>query len=571
MLAAAIDRMLSVLLPNWYNDNIIKYLAPGPRSLNAPLNLIRQSRPKSAQCLVASSLRGVAVMPERVLIVDDDPVQRRLLENMVTRAGHVAVVAEGGDAAVALLTGADRFDAVVLDLMMPDLDGLGVLGKMREASLTTPVIVQTAHGGIDNVVTAMRAGATDFVVKPVGAERLQVSLRNALSASALAGELNRIKRSRTGTLTFRDIVTRSARMHAVIRTAEKAAGSAIPVLIEGQSGVGKELIARAVHGNGDRRAKPFVAVNCGAIPDNLVESILFGHEKGAFTGATDRHIGKFVEASGGTLFLDEVSELPPAAQVKLLRAIQENEVEPVGARKPVRVDVRIISATNRDLITDVMQGRFREDLFYRLHVFPISVPPLAERPEDIPELVRHFLARFAAEESKRVTGISPEALTLLCAYRWPGNVRQLENAVFRAVVLADGSEIGVAEFPQIAQATQSASALPAPPIATMPILESPSLEAPCLAATALADSSAADSLPAVLYARLALLDATGDIRPLEEIEGEVIRFAIAHYRGQMSEVARRLQIGRSTLYRKLDSLGLATEPESGPPQPVVNG
>ena len=516
-------------------------------------------------------------MPERVLIVDDDPVQRRLLENIVTRTGYQAVVAGGGDAAVALLTGADRFDAVVLDLVMPDLDGLGVLAKMREASLATPVIVQTAHGGIDNVVTAMRAGATDFVVKPVGAERLQVSLRNALATSALAGELNRIKRTRAGTLTFRDIVTRSARMHAVIRTAEKAAGSAIPVLIEGQSGVGKELVARAIHGTGDRRSKPFVAVNCGAIPDNLVESILFGHEKGAFTGATDRHTGKFVEASGGTLFLDEVSELPPAAQVKLLRAIQENEVEPVGARKPVRVDVRIISATNRDLITDVMQGRFREDLFYRLHVFPISVPPLAERPEDIPELVRHFLARFAAEEGKRITGISVEALTLLSAYRWPGNVRQLENAVFRAVVLAEGNEIGVTEFPQIAQA---ASALPLPPIAPMPSLsssrldspsfDSPTLDAPGLAAPAPTESPA-DSLPAALYAKLALLDATGDIRPLEEIEGEVIRFAIAHYRGQMSEVARRLQIGRSTLYRKLDSLGLATEPESGPPQPVVNG
>jgi DNA-binding NtrC family response regulator len=506
-------------------------------------------------------------MPERVLIVDDDPVQRRLLENMVTRAGYNAVIADGGDAAVTLLTGADRFDAVVLDLVMPDLDGLGVLARMREASLTTPVIVQTAHGGIDNVVTAMRAGAIDFVVKPVGAERLQVSLRNALTASALAGELNRIKRSRSGTLTFSDIVTRSARMHAVIRTAEKAAGSVIPVLIEGQSGVGKELVARAIHGTGDRRTKPFVAVNCGAIPDNLVESILFGHEKGAFTGATDRHTGKFVEASGGTLFLDEVSELPPAAQVKLLRAIQENEVEPVGARKPVRVDVRIISATNRDLITDVMQGRFREDLFYRLHVFPINVPPLAERPEDVPELVRHFLARFAAEEAKRVTGLSAEALTLLSTYRWPGNVRQLENAVFRAVVLADGSEIGIAEFPQIAQAAQGTSALPSAPVTAIPSLDAP----PCVAAPALVDSPMADSLPAALHAKLALLDATGDIRPLEEIEGEVIRFAIAHYRGQMSEVARRLQIGRSTLYRKLDSLGLATEPESGPPQPVVNG
>src|SRR5205807_1917866 len=198
----------------------------------------------------------------------------------------------------------------------------------------------------------------------------------------------------------------------------------------------------------ERRTKPFVAVNCGAIPDNLVESLLFGHEKGAFTGATERHAGKFVEASGGTLFLDEVGELPAAAQVKLLRAIQENEVEPVGARKPVKVDVRLISATNRDLVGDVKNGRFREDLFYRLHVFPIAVPPLAQRPEDIPELTRHFLVRFAAEEGKRVTHMSAEALALLRTHPWPGNVRQLENAVFRAVVLAERDTIWVDEFPQ---------------------------------------------------------------------------------------------------------------------------
>src|SRR5688500_6124452 len=260
-------------------------------------------------------------MSERILIVDDDPVQRRLLDNMVRKFGYEPLVAEGGDAAIAALTGAEGLgtggagiDAVVLDLVMPDLDGLGVLAKMREAGLTLPVIVQTAHGGIDNVVTAMRAGATDFVVKPVGAERLQVSLRNALSTSALETEFQRLKRSRSGTLTFRDIITRNARMQNVLRMAEKAAASLIPVLIEGESGVGKELIARAIHGSGERAAKPFVAVNCGAIPDNLVESILFGHEKGAFTGATERHIGKFVEASGGTLFLDEVSELPLAAQ-----------------------------------------------------------------------------------------------------------------------------------------------------------------------------------------------------------------------------------------------------------------
>src|SRR5436305_2299381 len=391
-------------------------------------------------------------MAATILIADDDAVQRRLVENMVQKCGYEPLVVDSGDAAVALLTGADApaIDAVVLDLVMPGLDGLGVLAKIRDAGLTIPVIVQTAHGGIDNVVSAMRAGAQDFVVKPVGFERLQVSLRNALNTSALKGELQRIRHSREGRLTFADIITRSETMAAVLRTAQKAATSSIPVLIEGESGVGKELFARAIHGSSERKSKPFVAVNCGAIPDNLVESILFGHEKGAFTGATDRHTGKFVEASGGTLLLDEVSELPPAAQVKLLRAIQENEVEPVGARKPVRVDVRIISATNRDLITDVMQGRFREDLFYRLHVFPISIPPLAERPEDIPELARHFLARFAAEESKRVTGISAEALTLLCAYRWPGNVRQLENAVFRAVVLAEGDEIGLEEFPQLA-------------------------------------------------------------------------------------------------------------------------
>src|SRR3954453_23464868 len=395
-------------------------------------------------------------MAELVLIVDDDPVQRRLLENMASRFGYQVLIADGGDAAVAAFTGPDasRIDCMILDLVMPDLAGYGVLTRMREAGLNIPVIVQTAHGGIDTVVSAMRAGATDFVVKPVGAERLQVSLRNALSVSALETEFQRLKRSRTGTLTFRDIITRNGRMQAVVRTAEKAAASLIPVLVEGESGVGKELIARAIHGSGERRAKPFVAVNCGAIPDNLVESVLFGHEKGAFTGATDRHVGKFVEASGGTLFLDEIGELPPAAQVKLLRAIQEGQVDPVGGKKPIKVDVRLISATNRNLIADVKTGRFREDLFYRLHVFPIAVPPLRERREDIPELARHFLVRFAAEEGKRAYRISAEAMALLCGYNWPGNVRQLENAVFRAVVLAESDEIGVTEFPQLALHTR---------------------------------------------------------------------------------------------------------------------
>jgi len=494
-------------------------------------------------------------MPECILVVDDDPVQRRLLESMIRKFGYEAIVAEGGDEAARMLSAADaRIDCVLLDLVMPDLDGMGLLARLREGNSSVPVIVQTAHGGIDNVISAMRAGAVDFVVKPVGAERLQVSLRNALNASALAGELQRLKRSRSGTLTFRDIVTRSPAMHAVLRNAEKASASAIPVLIEGESGVGKEMIARAIHGSGERKSKPFVAVNCGAIPDNLVESILFGHEKGAFTGATERHTGKFVEASGGTLFLDEVGELPLTAQVKLLRALQDGEIEPVGARKSVKVEVRVISATNRNLMDDVKAGRFREDLFYRLHVFPISVPPLRGRREDIPDLVRHFLARFCAEEGKTIRTVSSDAMALLNAFRWPGNVRQLENAVFRAVVLAEAESVGAAEFPQIAALLSTDRQAPLAPMAeTAPVT-------PELPHIAESFGIAADAMPLTRMPgdpALALLDEAGQVRPLEDIESELIRFAIAHYRGRMSEVARRLKIGRSTLYRKLEGLGLS--------------
>src|ERR1700710_195255 len=404
-------------------------------------------------------------MAATILIADDDAVQRRLVENMVQRCGYEPLVVDSGDAAIALLTAPDAaaVDAVVLDLVMPGLDGMGVLAKIREAGLNIPVIVQTAHGGIDNVVSAMRAGAHDFVVKPVGIERLQVSLRNALNASALKGELQRIRHSREGKLTFADIITRSEAMGNVLRTAQKAGGSTIPVLIEGESGVGKELFARAIHGTGERAAKPFVAVNCGAIPDNLVESILFGHEKGAFTGATERHTGKFVEASGGTLFLDEVSELPLSAQVKLLRALQEGAVEAVGGRKPVKVDVRIVSATNRKLLDRVKAGHFREDLFYRLHVLPLTIPPLRMRREDIPHLLRHFLARFCAEENRPITGISGEAMAWLSQLECPGNIRQLENAGYRAVVMSETDQLGIEDFPQaVAQAQAAPDAHTAP-------------------------------------------------------------------------------------------------------------
>ena len=488
-------------------------------------------------------------MAATILIADDDAVQRRLVENMVQKCGYETLVTDSGDAAIAMLTAPDAaIDALVLDLVMPGLDGMGVLAKLREAGLTIPVIVQTAHGGIDNVVSAMRAGAQDFVVKPVGFERIQVSLRNALTTSALKGELQRIRHSREGRLTFSDIITRSEAMGGVLRTAQKAAASAIPVLIEGESGVGKELFARAIHGSGERKAKPFVAVNCGAIPDNLVESILFGHEKGAFTGATERHMGKFVEATGGTLFLDEVGELPLAAQVKLLRALQEGTVEAVGGRKPVKVDVRIVSATNRKLLDLVKNGQFREDLFYRLHVLPLTIPPLRARREDVPHLLRHFLARFAAEENRTITSISGEAMAHLSQLEWPGNIRQLENAVYRAVVMSEGDQLGLSDFPQTAHPHTAGSAEH-----TEPLIVGPST------APAMVSGNEIPIAPLPTAGTLPMLTSAGEVRPLEEMENEIIRFAISHYRGQMSEVARRLKIGRSTLYRKLDE---AAENES---------
>jgi DNA-binding NtrC family response regulator len=493
-----------------------------------------------------------------ILIADDDAVQRRLVENMVQKCGYEALVVDSGDAAIAALTTPDAqaIDAVVLDLVMPGLDGMGVLAKIRDAGLNVPVIVQTAHGGIDNVVSAMRAGAMDFVVKPVGLERLQVSLRNALNASALKGELQRIRHSREGRLSFTDIVTRSETMTSVLRTAQKAASSTIPVLIEGESGVGKELFARAIHGSGERKAKPFVAVNCGAIPDNLVESILFGHEKGAFTGATERHMGKFVEASGGTLFLDEVSELPLTAQVKLLRALQEGSVEAVGGRKPVKVDVRIVSATNRKLLDRVKAGQFREDLFYRLHVLPLTIPPLRMRREDIPHLLRHFLARFCAEENRPITGISGEAMALLSQLEWPGNIRQLENAVYRAVVMSDTDQLGIDDFPQ---GLQSQGALEARNVPVEPLIIGPDSHP---TAPTMISGNDIPIVPLPSTGMLTMLTPSGEVRPLEDMEAEIIRFAISHYRGQMSEVARRLKIGRSTLYRKLDEAA-ANDPSAG--------
>jgi DNA-binding NtrC family response regulator len=484
-------------------------------------------------------------MPSRVLIVEDDPAQRRILEEMVKRFGLDPISAEAGDRGLEILKGqsSGQIELVILDLIMPGMDGMEFLERMSAIRGDLPVIVQTAQGSIETVIKAMRAGADDFVVKPISPERLRVSIQNLLKVNALTEEVKRLNKKVGGALTFDDLIAAAPAMNNVIRLGRRAAQSNIPILIEGESGVGKEMIARAIQGESDRAGRPFVTVNCGAIPENLVESILFGHEKGSFTGATGKHIGKFQEADGGTLFLDEVAELPLDMQVKLLRAIQEGEVDPIGSRKPVKVNIRLISATNRNMIEMVKAGQFREDLYYRLNVFPIMVPPLRERKEDIPGLVEHFITRFAAEEGRKVRGIDPQALEMLQAYSWPGNVRQLENTVFRAIVLCEGDVLEIQDFPQIASLVEGFEVR----IPPAPAAPAKAAAAPAKGAGTVSDGMAL-GIPVVTDG--------GHIRKLDEVEADMIRLALHRYRGQMSEVARKLGIGRSTLYRKMRDLGL---------------
>jgi DNA-binding NtrC family response regulator len=474
-------------------------------------------------------------MAKTVLVVDDDPTQRRLIQAVLEREGLAVAHAETGEQAIDRLVGGGTADAIMLDLNMPGLGGLDTLKELRSRGFNQPVVVLTATGGIDTVVQAMQAGAQDFFVKPASPERIMVSIRNALQMGDLKGEVDRLKKRAGGRITFSELIGASPAMSVVMRLGERAAKSNIPILLLGESGVGKEQIARAVHGGSDRAGKPLVTVNCGAIPENLVESILFGHEKGSFTGATDKHLGKFQEANGGVLFLDEIGELPLDMQVKLLRALQESEIDPIGSKRSQRVDVRIISATNRDLARQVAEGRFREDLYYRLNVFPIELPPLRQRREDIQALTEHFIRRFNVEEGKRVQGATAETMALLQAHEWPGNVRQLENAIYRAIVLSDAPYLQPYDFPAISG------------------LNAPAPEAHAGSPTPSAQELM-DELPTDSPVRI--LDERGHLRTLEDIERDLIQLAIEIYSGHMSEVARRLGIGRSTLYRKVREQGL---------------
>ncbi|USU10365.1 sigma-54 dependent transcriptional regulator [Sphingomonadaceae bacterium OTU29MARTA1] len=460
-----------------------------------------------------------------LLLIDDEPAQRRLVSALAARAGWRSIFAADGEMALAQLGTQDgmQLDAILLDHWAPEADAATLIAELRERRPALPILLLTANGSVAHAVAAMRAGATDFLVKPLAPERLLAALEAAVAGTA-AGELRPLTEKIPALLAFDEIVGSSPDFRAALAIAAKAARARVAVLVEGESGVGKEVVADAIHAASPRSKKPMVTVNCGAIPANLVESELFGHEKGAFTGAFERKIGRFADADGGTILLDEIGEMPLETQVKLLRVLQSGEIQPIGARHAREVDVRVIAATNKKLLDEVEAGRFREDLYYRLNVVQVTIPPLRERLGDVPALSRHLLARIAQQPGLRPLGITDDALALLVQYDWPGNVRQLQNALFRAAVLCEGAALTRADFPQIAALGDRR--------------------------TGVVGSATASGGGVTLFRP------DGNLRPLEDIEADVIRLAIGHYRGRMTEVARRLGIGRSTLYRKLGELGI---------------
>jgi len=386
-------------------------------------------------------------MPDtRVLVVDDERSMRELLAIMLRQAGHDVTVADGGEAAIKALK-SDTFDLVITDLRMREVDGLAVLRAAKEQSPQTVVLVITAFASTETAVEAMKLGAYDYLTKPFKVDEIKLTIANALERKRLQDENQALKRQLRQERGFENFLGKSPQMLDIFETIRKAADSVSTVLITGESGTGKELVARAIHEESPRRNGPFVSINCGAVPETLMESELFGHVKGAFTGAVANTVGLFSAAAGGTLFLDEVTEVPSSVQVKLLRAIQEREIRRVGDTRDIKVDVRLIAASNREVAKAVADGVLREDLFYRLNVIPIHLPPLRERREDIPLLVAHFVRRLSAELGRPVRSVTPEALAILETYRWPGNVRELENVIERALVLGSGDRLDAPGLP----------------------------------------------------------------------------------------------------------------------------
>ena len=385
-------------------------------------------------------------MNAKILIVDDDSLVREFVSEALKRKGYFIDTAESGEDAIQMLTDFD-YDLVVTDLKMHHVSGMEVLRETLRIQPECRVMVVTAFGTIENAVEAMKLGACDYITKPFTADELEILVERSLDYKKLKEENRFLKNELADRYAYTNLVGRSPAMGKMFDLIKSVAGSPSTVLITGETGTGKELVARAIHYNSNRANKPFIKMNCAALPEGLIESELFGHEKGAFTGAIKSTKGKFEQANGGTLLLDEISEIPSRIQAKLLRVIQEREIERLGAGQTITVDVRLVATSNRDLKAMVARGRFRDDLFYRLQVIPINLPPLRERLEDIPILCEHFIAKYCNREGVPLKNLSQKVFELFMGYSWPGNIRELENYIERAVVISDSQELKTADFP----------------------------------------------------------------------------------------------------------------------------
>jgi len=448
---------------------------------------------------------------KRILVVEDEEKLRRVIELQLTAAGFEVEKAGSAEEALKLV---DRADLILTDLKLPGMDGLELLAAIRRQNMQSPVVVMTAFGSIEVAVQAMKSGAADFLLKPFSLDHLMAVIHKALEVRALRDENRQLREELGRRYEFDNIIGRSSAMQEIFATIQRVAPTRATVLLAGESGVGKDLIARAIHFHSPRRDRPFVKINCTAIPENLMESELFGYEKGAFTGANTSKPGKFEQADTGTVFLDEIGDVPPSIQVKLLRILQEREFERLGSNKTRHIDVRVIAATNQDLRAALEQGSFREDLYYRLNVVPIDIVPLRERVQDIPFLAEHFLHKYAAETGNKIESITPAAMNKLAAYHWPGNVRELENVIERGVVMCAGDRLDVADIKLDSAPRPRASA-------------------------------GEFSLPAGMT--------------LDQYEQEIIRETVKRTEGNKSEAARLLGLTRNALRYRLAQMGMETE------------
>jgi DNA-binding NtrC family response regulator len=454
-----------------------------------------------------------------ILVVEDDAAMRAFLREVLEEDGHNVEVAAGGRAGVERVR-QGGVDLVISDVKMPDLDGLDMLREIKAVSPSPHVITITAFGSIDTAIRAVKLGAFDYITKPFDVDQLNLSVQKALAERALRSEVARLRDEVQKSYRLGNLIGRAAVMQEIFALIRRLSGSAASVLVTGASGTGKELVAKAIHFNSPRRERPFVALNCAAIPDTLLESELFGYKRGAFTDARTDRAGIFLEADGGTIFLDEIAELSPALQAKLLRVLQEGEIRPLGAARSEKVDVRVVAATNKDLEVRMADGTFREDLYYRLNVIHIHLPALRDRAEDILPLAEHFLTRSATKAGKEVRGFHETARKALLAYGWPGNVRELENVVERAVALAEEALVQPEDLPQAIRERRM---------------------------------TAEDDLSAAVARGLTL----------DELEREYIKRVLAAESGNKTRAAQRLGLDRKTLYRKLEEYGAANASSDG--------